>query len=113
MKAEPRQTHVSGLRRDGQATQDQSKLSGVLSLDAGRRATKEESLQTLVPELQDRHRSSVTRNVSGYERLPCSSFPNLPAPVILRGTLSRERPERSRHESQGLRMRAVLEVPQH
>lgn len=38
-------------------------------LDAGGRSTEEEALQALVPEIQDRHGRSVTRNVSGCNRL--------------------------------------------
>lgn len=41
----------------------------MLGLDAGGRSTEEEALQARVPELQDRHRKSVTRNVSGCNRL--------------------------------------------
>jgi hypothetical protein len=41
----------------------------VRDLDAGGRSTEEEALQALVPEVQDRHASIVTRNVSGCNRL--------------------------------------------
>ena len=46
---------------------------GMLGLDTSGGSTEEEALQALVPELQDRHGRSVTRNVSGCNRLTAAS----------------------------------------
>lgn len=45
----------------------------MLGLDARGCSTEEEVLQALVPKIQDRHKRSVTRNVSGSNRLIVAS----------------------------------------